>query len=415
MPSKLTITDLKAAKPGSADYFLWDKSLTGFGVKICRGGRKTFVCQYRQERGRRGSTRRLTIGQFGVLTLDQARQRARCILGAVAHGDDPAQEEQTKRVEPTVGELCDLYLAHGTGPKKPSTIATDRGRIERHIKPLLGSRKVTDIKKTDITRFMNQVANGKTAADIKTGKHGRARVTGGKGTASRTVGLLGGIFSYANDAGLISTNPVRGVRRYRDKKVENYLSVGEFRILGKIMDEALASETNPNAIAIIKLLILTGARRGEIQSLKWCEVDLERGFLRLQDSKTGQKIILLNRWACEVIDSQMKQTGSEYVFPAARGNGHFTGTWKVWSKLRKDTSLERYRIHDFRHSFASLAVQSGASLPLIGGLLGQKDAATTQRYAHLSDNPMRQVADMTGSAIVKAFEYSGGQTVDAAA
>ena len=404
MSKRLTTTVIKQAAPKDRDYFIWDHSTSGFGIKICRGGRQSFVCKYRMGRGRRAPTRRVTIGEFGTWTLEQARQEARRLLGAVASGADPARSEQARRRELVVADLCDRYLKHGLGAKKSSTIATDRGRITRHIKPLLGSKRIGDVTKADVSWFMNQIAEGKTAKDIKTGKHGLARVRGGKGTAARTVGLLGGIFSFAQDAGLIEKNPVRGVKRYRDNRVDSYLTINEIQLLGRMMDQALEDGINPQALTIIRLLILTGARRGEIQALRWTEVDLEGGFLRLADSKTGQKVIPLNRWACQTINVQPRSLGTDYVFPATRGDGFYTGTWKVWSKLRKGSPIEKYRIHDFRHSFASLAVQGGASLPLVGGLLGHKDTATTQRYAHLTDNPLRQVTHATGSLIASAIQ-----------
>ena len=217
MTGKLTKAAIDRAKPKADDYFLWDGELKGFGIKIARGGRKSYVCKYRAGSGRAAPTRRMTIGAHGSpWTVDQARAEVRKLLGRAANGEDPAKEKQEVKKQITVAALCDLYLEQGIGMKKASTIATDRGRIERHIKPLLGKKRVPDVNRADIKRFLQDVANGKTAADIKTGLHGRAIVKGGKGTASRTVGLLGGIFSYAFDCGLIETNPVRGIKRFAE-------------------------------------------------------------------------------------------------------------------------------------------------------------------------------------------------------
>ncbi|MCP4101202.1 MAG: integrase arm-type DNA-binding domain-containing protein, partial [Lentisphaerae bacterium] len=293
MSNKLTKMGIDRAKLSDGDYFLWDGDLKGFGIKIAKGGRKTYVCKYRVGSGRSAPTRRMTIGAHGSpWTVDQARIEARKILGRVANGEDPAKEKQDTKKQITVAELCDLYLEQGTGTKKASTIATDEGRIERHIKPLLGKKKVPDVTRADIKRFLQDVANGKTATDVKTGLHGRAIVRGGKGTASRTVGLLGGIFTYAFDCGFIEINPVRGVKRFPDKKGQRYLSQKELVALGQAMHEAIEHGENPYAIAILKLLIFTGARKAEIEMLKWSEVDFDGGYLRLEDSKTGQKAIL---------------------------------------------------------------------------------------------------------------------------
>jgi integrase len=404
MKSKLTKSVVDNAKPAPSDYFLWDSDLKGFGIKIAKGGRKSYVCKYRVGGGRAAPTRRLTIGAHGSpWTADEARAEARRILGRAANGEDPAREKQQARRQITVSELCDLYLEQGTGSKKVSTIATDKGRIERHIKPLLGKKKISDVTRSDIKRFLQDIADGKTAADIKTGLRGRAIVKGGKGTATRTVGLLGGIFSYAIDCGLIKENPVRGVKRYADRKGQRYLSQAELVSLGKVLREAELQGDNLFAIAILKLLIFTGARKGEIESLKWSEVDFQGGYLRLKDSKTGAKAIPFNAGAMEILNGIDVLEGSEFVFPAHRGDGYYQGTPKVWTRIREEAGLNDVRLHDLRHSFASFAVSGGASLPIIGALLGHSNTSTTQQYAHLQDNPLRLVTEDVGVKIADAF------------
>ena len=404
MKSKLIKSVVDNAKPAPSDYFLWDSELKGFGLKIAKGGRKSYVCKYRVSGGRSAPTRRLTIGAHGSpWTVDEARAEARKLLGRAANGEDPAQEKQEARRQITVSELCSLYLEQGTGSKKASTIATDKGRIERHIKPLLGKKKISDVTRSDIKRFLQDIANGKTAADIKTGLRGRAIVRGGRGAATRTVGLLGGIFSFAFDSGLIKENPVRGVKRFADRKGQRYLSQTELVSLGKVLREAEQKGENLLAIAIIKLLIFTGARKGEIESLKWSEVDFQSGYLRHEDSKTGAKAIPLNAGAMEILNGIAALDGSDFVFPAHRGDGNYQGTPKVWTRIREDAGLNDVRLHDLRHSFASIAVSGGASLPIIGALLGHSDTATTQRYAHLHDDPLKAASRIIGERISAAF------------
>jgi integrase len=413
MSAKLTKAAIDRAHSRPEDYFLWDSELKGFGIKIAKGGRKSYVCQYRVGNGRTAPSRRMTIGAHGPpWTVDQARAEARKILGRAANGEDPAKEKQDEKKQITVAQLCDLYLEQGMGTKKPSTIATDRGRIERHIKPLLGNKKVPAVTRADIKRFLQDVANGKTSTDVKTGLRGRAIVRGGKGTASRTVGLLGGIFSYAFDCGLIDTNPVRGVKRFADKKGERFLSQWELVALGKALHDGLEQGLNPQAIAILKLLIFTGARKGEIETLRWNEVDFDGGYLRLADSKTGQKAIPLNAGALQVLANTPRLEDSSYVFPAHRSDGHYEGTPKVWRIVRSIAGLEDVRIHDLRHSFASIAVSGGASLPIIGALLGHANSATTQRYAHLHDDPLRAASETVGSKIVAVLEISSEGRLD---
>lgn len=405
MPStKLTKSVIDRAQPGEADYFLWDGELKGFGIKIAKGGRKSYVCKYRIGHGRTAPTRRMTIGAHGSpWTVDQARIEARKLLGRAANGEDPAAEKQDAKKQITVTQLCDLYLEQGMATKKASTIITDKGRIERHIRPLLGKKKVSDVTRADIKRFMQDVANGKTSTDVKTGLRGRAIVRGGKGTASRTVGLLGGIFSYAFDCGLIEVNPVRGIKRYADKRGNRYLSQQELVALGQALRDGLNKGLNPLALSILKLLIFTGARKSEIETLNWSEVDFDGGFLRLSDSKTGQKTIPLNAGALEVLVSLDRVDGSPFVFPAHRGNGYYEGTPKVWRIVRSMAGLEDVRLHDLRHSFASIAVSGGASLPIIGALLGHTNNATTQRYAHLNDDPLKAATESISSKISAAM------------
>lgn len=403
MPTKLTKTTVDRAESTEKDYFVWDRDLTGFGVKISKGGRKSYVCKYRVGSGRRAPTRRMTIGAHGSpWTVDGARNEARKILGRAANGEDPAVDKQNIKNQITVSDLCDDYLKNGIATKKASTIATDRGRIERHIKPLLGKKKVPDINKANVSKFLQDVANGKTAKESirkKWGSKGSFKVTGGKGTASRTVGLLGGIFSYAIDCGLIENNPVQGVKRFQDKKGERFLSSGEILRLGQTLSKGLQLGHNDCAIDILKLLILTGSRKKEIESIKWKEVDFESAHLRLADSKTGQKLIALSTPALEILRTRKRHENSEFVFPASSGEGYYQGTPKVWQKIRQMAELTDVRIHDLRHSFASVAVSEGASLPIIGALLGHTDSATTQRYAHLQNDPLRAASEATAIKI----------------
>ncbi|MEH6809538.1 MAG: tyrosine-type recombinase/integrase [Hyphomonas oceanitis] len=407
MAKRLTNSVVNGAAKRDSDYFIWDGDLKGFGLKVCSGGRKSYVCKYRLGTGRNAPTRRMTIGTHGSpWTPEQARKRASQILGLVAHGEDPAQAKQADKNVLTVSQLCDRYLEHGAATKKASTLATDRGRIERHIKPLLGRMRVPDVKRADISRFLQDVAAGKTAVDVKTGARGRAIVRGGKGAATRTVGLLGGIFSFAVESGWISENPVRGVKRFRDRRNERFLGADELQKLGTALVAAETAGENPYAVAIIRLLILTGARRGEIESLRWPEVDWQYSYLRLADSKTGQKLVMLNGAAIEVLQTVPRQNTSDFVFPASRSDGYYEGTPKVWRRIRENAGLENVRIHDLRHSFASMAVSGGVSLPVIGSLLGHKNSATTARYTHLEDDPVRRASEGIGAAIQAALVRS---------
>ena len=401
MKTKIMKRTVDDAKVGERDYFLWDTELKGFGLKVTPAGNRIYVVQYRT--GGRGSpTRRFTIGKHGApWTPDKARTEAKRILGSIADGNDPQTVKAAERVAMTVNELCALYLKDGFEDKKATTIATDKGRIKRHIKPLLGRKRVKDLTPNDIRRFMSDVAKGKTAVTAKTGKHGLARVTGGKGTASRTVGLLGGILSFAVDEGVRPDNPAIGIKRYPDSKGERFLSTAELARLGETLGNLEGTEAL--AVPAIRLLIMTGCRKNEILSLKWSEVDFSIGCLRLADSKTGQKIVMLGAPALQTLASLSKQEVSDYVFPAMKGNKHYVGLPKAWERIRKQAELDDVRLHDLRHSFASVGAGAGMGLQVVGKLLGHKDPKTTARYSHIADDPARAAADRISETIAAAM------------
>ena len=402
---RITKRTVDALQTTGKEYVRWDGELTGFGVRVRASGSKSFVAVYRTG-GRNSPQRRVTIGAVGKIEADAAREQARAIIRQAELGIDYAAEKTKARAELTLDKVCDLYLAEGCNTKKASTVATDKGRIERHIKPLLGKKRIGEITRADVEKFMRDVAAGKTAADEKTKKHGRAIVEGGKGTATRTVGLLGGIMTFAASRQLRQDNPVRGVKRYPDRQGERYLSSAELARLGEALAGMEQEGANPAAIAIIRLLAFTGARKNEIARLLWSEVDLERGYLRLGDSKTGAKIIPIGAPACEVLASITAVDDSPYVFPASSGDGAFQGTEKVWRKLRERAGFPELRLHDLRHSFASVGLARGDALPVIGAILGHSDVKTTSRYAHLADDPVRQSVDGISTSVAAALRGS---------
>ena len=359
---RITKRIVDGLKPDGRDFVKWDSELTGFGVRVRPSGAKSFVAVYRTG-GRNSPLRKVTIGAVGKIEIEKAREAARKIVAGAELVQDHAAERAKARAELTVTELCALYLAEGCETKKASTLATDRGRIERHIKPLLGKKRVGEVTRADIERFMRDVAIGKTAADIKTNKFGRAIVEGGKGTATRTVGLLGGIFSFAVSRKLRADNPARGVKRYTDKKGETFLSPAELATLGDALATYEVKGANPAAVAIIRLLAFTGARKGEIAGLRWSEVDLESVVIYgWETPKTGAKVVPLGSPAIEILADTMPIEGSPFAFPAASGESHFQGVEKLWRKVRADAGFSTLRLHDLRHSFASVGLARGDAL-----------------------------------------------------
>ena len=378
---------------------VWDAAIAGFGARRQQGPAITYFVKYRTADGRQ---RWQVIGRHGVLTPDEARDKARVILGDVVGGADPAADKMAARKAMTVAELCDLYLADAEagrlltrrrGAKKPSTLLTDRGRITRHIKPLLGRLAVAAADRADIERFMHAVAEGKTAGRIKTGRYGLARVKGGKGTATRTVGLLGAIFTYAVRRGVRTDNPVHGVMRYADGRRERRLSDDEYAVLGAALRQGEAEGIWPPAIAMARFLALTGWRSGEAQALRWSELDLVRRTARLADTKTGLSVRPLSRAASDVLGN-MPHLSAERVFPATRGDGPMVGFKKFWPKIAKFGELPAdITPHVLRHSFASLAGDLGFSEPTIAALVGHKGHSITSRYVHAADAVLLAAAD----------------------
>lgn len=400
---KITKKSVDAAKPKDNEYFIWDDDLAGFGLRVFPSGKKSYVVQYRQHR----RTRRIAIGAHGVFTPDEARKEAKGVLGEVARGGDPAEVKARARADMSVTDLCDKYIAEGCGHKKASTIETDKGRIERHVKPLLGTLLVRNVTRHDVEKFMKAVSDGKTRADKKTKKRGRAIVRGGNGTARRSVSMLGGIFTFASKSLLLRPdNPVHGVKKSKDKKRSRFLSQDEFKRLGDALINAANEGVNPNAIAAIKLLILTGCRKSEILTLKWKYVDFDNKVLRLPDSKTNEKTIPVGRPALDILEGIDRIEGNDHVLPGATKDGPYVGLQKEWERIRKWAKIEDVRIHDLRRSFGSTAASNRESLIVIGKILGHADPKTTQIYAHLMDDPLQTAVEDTSSLIEIAMGLS---------
>lgn len=406
---KLTKRTVDAAKPNGTDYFVWDDHLSGFGLRVFASGRKSYLIQYRIN----GRTRRVTLGKHGVLTPEEARIKARITLGGIADGADPAEQKLVARNDPTLSELCDLYLKDGPvmkPDKKQSSWQTDRSNINRHIKPLLGKRKLASLTKADVQRFQADVTLGKSATVEKTGKkRGKAVVRGGPGTAARATTVLCAILSYAVERGLRDTNPGRGVKLNKSQSRSRFLSGAELTALGEVLAEESQKTEQIWAVAAIRLLILTGCRKGEILSLKWSYVDMERGLLRLPDSKTGAKAVPIGEPVIDLLADLPRLAGSDYVLPSVHGNGPLVGLQKAWERIRAKARLQDVRLHDLRHSFASVAVGAGSSLYVVSKILGHKDSRTTEIYAHLADDPVRATANETATHIANLLGGAAAQ------
>jgi len=397
--ARLTIRTIDAAKPKASDVFLWDEDLPGFGLRVKPSGAKSFLVQYRNKNGR---SRRLTIGRYGVLTPDDARDLAKEHLREAAKGNDPADMRAAERDAKTIKELCadyldqcrkGLLLTRRGQTKKASTLYTDEGRINRHIVPLLGNRTVKDLTTADVRGFVRDVTAGKTAVDVKTKKRGRAIVEGGKGTAARTLGLLGAILSFAVDEQYRTDNPARGVVKAKDGKRRVRLEGDAYKALGDKLT-ALSNSARWQAIAIARLVALTGCRRGELEKLRHIEVDVVGRALRLGDTKSGHSIRPLGAVALSYLSVAMdKSKKEEFVFPATKGEGgHYQGLPRIW---REDIGpvISGVTPHGLRHSLASHAEDLGFSVPTIAALLGHTRTGVTAGYIHKVDAALIAAAD----------------------
>ena len=397
--AKLTKRLVDAAEPREKDYVVWDDELPGFGLRVFTSGKRSYVLQYRAL----GRSRRYTIGLHGVWTAEGARQEAKVQLGRVAQGDNPAEERQLDHKAITVKELCTLYLndlnaglilGKGGRPKKPTTIVTDIGRIERHIIPLLGTRRVKDLTKADINKALKDIMAGKTRVSVKTKKlRGKAIVRGGAGTATRTVGLLGGILTYAVEAGIITSNPAHGLRKPKDNVRQRRLSEAEYRTLGEMLRRAAEEEKYAMTVDIIRQIALTGCRRSEMIGLKWTEADTEASCLRLEDSKEGKSIRPIGLPVVEYLEQRHTEDVGTYVFPGRGEDNAFGSFPNHWEQLFKDSALSDVTPHVLRHSFASIANDLGFTEVTIAALVGHAKGSVTSKYIHTLDTALIMAAD----------------------
>ena len=397
--SKLTKRVVDAAESRAKDYVIWDDELPGFGLRVFASGKRSYVIQYRL--GKR--SRRFTIGLHGGWTPERARQEAKVQLGRIAQGEDPAEEKQLDSKAITVKELCELYvgdlkagliLGKGGRPKKASTILSDTGRIERHIIPLLGTRRVKDLVKADITKALKDIMAGKTRCSVKTKKlRGRAIVRGGAGTATRTIGLFGGVLTYAVEAGIIDLNPAHGVRRPKDNVRARRLTEAEYRLLGEILNKAAKTEKYELSVEIIRQLALTGCRRTEMVTLAWAEADTSASCLRLVDSKEGSSIRPIGLPVVEYLEASRKARTGTYVFPGHGDDNAFGSLPNHWEQIFRDTPLADITPHVLRHSFASIANDLGFTEVTIAALVGHSKGSVTSNYIHTLDTALIMAAD----------------------
>jgi integrase len=406
MANKLTKKMIDELRPkAERDAFLWCGELRGFGVRVKPSGVKTFLIQYRTEHGH---TRRYSLGQHGRLTVDEARKQAKIKLAEVAQGRDPSTARKSARQIKTVAELCDAYLLDARAgrvlyrgrPKSSYTLDIDEGRIKRHIKPRLGRKPLDAVTRTDVERFMHDVMDGVTAVDVKTGPHGRARVTGGPGAAAKAVSLLSAIYTYAMRRRWVEANPCAGIEKPADNKRHRYLTADDYAKLGLALRTARAEGVNGAALDAIEALALTGCRKGEILKLTTAEIDPDGHCLRLKGTKTGPQM----RPCGQVVLAFLRRASqgcNAWVFPSSRADQPIVNLRKPFLQVCAIAGLEHVTPHVLRHSYATTAHELGYSELTIAGLLGHSAGSVTARYAHHVDQALSAAADKVSTLIAE--------------
>lgn len=419
MPSaKLTaqrLRNLTPPSPGVVDELL-DTLSRGLSLRVFPTGRASWTFRYRPKDG--GARRRISLGEYPTVGIAEARRRADRVRGDVSGGGDPQGDRGARRKAPTLSELIDRYLAEEVAPKKkPRTIELYTHYLRGLVGPALGSKKAHEITPGAVDHLHRRLG-------IKTPV-----------TANRAVVALSGVYAFAARRRLLAdgTNPARGIEKFPERRRERYLSSDELGRLGEVLragetevgkggglawprpqdkvsskhdrkQENRKTQLSVHATAAIRLLLFTGCRLREILQLRWAEIDFERGLLLLPDSKTGPKTVVLNAPALQVLVAVPRIKDCEFVILGDDPKRPRADLHKPWDLIRYHAKLVGVRVHDLRHTHASIGAGAGIGLPIIGKLLGHKHTDTTARYAHLDADPLRRASDRIGGEIATALD-----------
>ncbi|MFT4131884.1 tyrosine-type recombinase/integrase [Labrys sp. (in: a-proteobacteria)] len=440
--SKTTVERLIA---GGAPGLIRDDKLPGFQARLNKDGTVSYALEYRAGRGRAFPVRRVVIGKHGVdgMTPDKARRAAEDLRGQVrdVRSDmerrDPlaARKAEAKKLafereSPTVREIGERYIAEVVKPtKKAATAALYEIYLNKHIAPRdtegkptktgIGHLKAKDLTKAEVEKLHRRIGSKQTV------------------TANRVIVMLSGVLNWAASVGAIpaGANPARAIKRFSETAKERFLSAQEIAQLGDTLrlaeTDGLPWEPDPDkkvkhapkenrrvvidqfAIAAVRLLMLTGCRLREVLHLKWAEVDFERGMLFLADSKTGKKPVVLSAAALEIL-ANVPKMGVYVIASTSAGQEDErprADLHKPWHRITDHAGLEGLRIHDLRHTFAATGAGGSLGLPVIGRLLGHRNVETTQKYAHLADNPLRVAADRIADEIAAKMKGQSAEVI----
>ena len=408
--SKLTKRIVDAATPQPTRYFVWDSELKGFALRVATSGTKTYIVRYRPRgMGHAAPRRFVVLGRHGPLTPDEARARAKALLGAVAAGRDPAREQTRTAEGITVARLVDVFIEeHAKAKRKSGTAGNYEAILKTYLVPRLGKRAVESITASEIAQLHIALRDRPYQAD-------------------RLLAIIGSMYGFAAKRGLVprGTNPALGLERFRETSRERYLSTDELARLGEALrlaetvglpwksDPAKPPSKHlpaqalrrtllaPEVTLAFRLLLFTGARLREVLHLEWRHVDLERGLILLPDSKTGRKTIVMSVLTVALLRSA--QRAGPFVIPGALPDQPRSDLKKPWLAIQRHADLDGVRLHDLRHTFASIGAGASLGLPIVGKLLGHSQPATTARYAHLDADPLRRATDLIGAQLAAAL------------
>ena len=364
------------------DTVFWDRELTGFGVRVYPTGSKVYIAQARGPEG----PKRVAVGRHGVINADEARKRAAHIIARIKAGEEAIPKPMKPVGGPTVAELCARYLTEYVAVRcKPGTAALYRSVINRHILPALGRAPIAALSRAQVAEFHESLYET-------------------PGMANMALRVLSAMYEQAARWGMVpeGCNPCRSIMKYPERRRERFLTDSEFTRLGEALDETEArGGASASAVAAIRLLALTGCRRSEILGLRWEDVALEAGELRLPDSKTGARAVALPPQAVELLGNLLGAHDGPWVIPGRKPGTRLANVDEAWRAIRDRAGLGDVRLHDLRHSYASRALALGEALPVIGKLLGHSRLETTARYAHLARDSAKQSAERVAESIAE--------------
>jgi integrase len=372
--------------PAKGNQITYDSEVAGLGARVTAGGAKSFILNYRTKSGRE---RRYTIGACGDWSATDARTEARRLRAMIDQGGDPLGDIEAERSAPTVADMCDRFEAEVLPRRRPGTAIAYRILLRKYVRPHFGKhRQLAEVTYADIDSL-----------------HRAVTAAAGPYAGNRTVGLVARMFALASTRwGMCTTNPARGIEKNSEPSRQRYPAGDELARL----TAALAEFPDRQAANIVRILMMTGARKGEVLGMRWADIDLGTGTWSKPAATTKQKrdhVVPLSAPVRQLL-AEIRGPSDEYVFPSERIDGHRASIKAAWKRICKAAGITRLRPHDLRHSFASQLASGGASLPLIGALLGHTNASTTSKYSHLFDDPQRAAVERVGAVI------AGGTTAD---